>query len=326
MADKKPKVAFYWCAGCGGCEEAVVDLGEQILDVVKLVDIVLWPVALDFKRKDVEALADGEIAAAFVNGAIRTTEQAEMAHLLRRKSQVVVAFGACAQMGGVPALANLWDRESILRTVYQESPSVVNEGKVEPQVEYRENGRVVTLPGFLDTVRTLGQVIEVDYTVPGCPPTPKLLLGAVQALLSGTLPSKGTVLAPDQALCEDCPRRETRPDKLLLKEFKRPHELVADQEKCLLAQGLLCLGPATRAGCESRCIQGNMPCTGCFGPTSRVRDYGAKALSAMASLADANDEAEIGVILSKIADPMGTMYRYSLASSPLRRRRKEARA
>jgi hypothetical protein len=57
-----------------------------------------------------------------------------------------------------------------------------------------------------------------------------------------------------------------------------------------------------------------------------VRDYGAKALSAMASLADANDEAEIGVILSKIADPMGTMYRYSLASSPLRRRRKEARA
>ena len=282
--------------------------------------------ALDFKRKDVEALADGEIVAAFVNGAIRTTEQAEMAHLLRRKSQVVVAFGACAQMGGVPGLANLWDRESIFRTVYQESPSVVNEGKVEPRVEYRENGRVVTLPGFLDTVRTLGQVIEVDYTVPGCPPTPKLLLGAVQALLSGNLPPKGTVLAPDQALCEDCPRRETRPDKLLLKEFKRPHELVADQEKCLLAQGLLCLGPATRAGCESRCIQGNMPCTGCFGPTSRVRDYGAKALSAMASLADANDEAEIGVILSKIADPMGTMYRYSLASSPLRRRRKEARA
>ena len=45
----KPKVAFYWCAACGGCEETVVDLGEGILDVVAAVDIVLWPVALDFK-------------------------------------------------------------------------------------------------------------------------------------------------------------------------------------------------------------------------------------------------------------------------------------
>lgn len=326
MGGTKPKVAFYWCAACGGCEEAVVDLGEQILDVVQLVDIVLWPVALDYKRKDVEALADGELAAAFVNGAIRTTEQAEMARLLRRKAQVLVAFGACAQSGGVPGLANLWDRESIFRAVYQEAPSVVNEGGVRPQVETVEDGRVVTLPGFWDTVRTLGQVVEVDYVVPGCPPTPKLLLSAVEALLGGQLPAKGTVLAPDQALCEDCPRRGTRPDKLLLKEFKRPHEVVADEETCLLAQGLVCLGPATRAGCEARCIGGNMPCTGCFGPTSRVKDYGAKALSAVASLADANEEGEIGAILGKIADPVGTMYRYSLAASPLRRRRREVKA
>ena len=54
MSDK-PKVAFYWCASCGGCEEAVVDLAEKILDVVGAVDIVFWPVALDFKRADVEA-------------------------------------------------------------------------------------------------------------------------------------------------------------------------------------------------------------------------------------------------------------------------------
>jgi len=57
----KPKVAFYWCASCGGCEETVVDLNEDILKVADAVDIVLWPVALDFKRKDVEALDDGEI-------------------------------------------------------------------------------------------------------------------------------------------------------------------------------------------------------------------------------------------------------------------------
>ncbi len=107
----KPKVAFYWCASCGGCEEAVVDLAEEMLDVVAAVDIVFWPVALDFKRKDVEAMPDGAIMATFLNGAIRTTEQEEMAHLLRRKSQVLIAFGACAQLGGIPGLANLWNRD-----------------------------------------------------------------------------------------------------------------------------------------------------------------------------------------------------------------------
>ena len=75
----KPKVAFYWCASCGGCEEAVIDIDEELLKVVDAVDIVFWPAALDFKRKDVEALKDGEIAVAFINGSIRLDEQEEMA-------------------------------------------------------------------------------------------------------------------------------------------------------------------------------------------------------------------------------------------------------
>ena len=48
----KPKIGFYWCASCGGCEEAVVDLAEDILGVVEAVDIVFWPVAMDFKKRD----------------------------------------------------------------------------------------------------------------------------------------------------------------------------------------------------------------------------------------------------------------------------------
>ena len=110
----KPKIAFYWCASCGGCEEAVVDLGEGLLTVVELVEIAFWPVALDFKRQDVEALDDGELAAAFINGAVRTSEQEEMARLLRRKSAAVIAFGSCAILGGVPGLANLYESRDIL--------------------------------------------------------------------------------------------------------------------------------------------------------------------------------------------------------------------
>jgi len=323
MSDK-PKVAFYWCASCGGCEEAVVDLAESILDVVAAIDIVMWPVAMDFKRKDLEALADGEIAATFLNGAIRSSEQEEMAHLLRRKSRYMIAFGSCAQLGGIPGLANAWDRNSIFQRVYSEGPTTLNPENTTPQSTLRDNGRTVTLPVFYDTVKTLAQSVDVDYLVPGCPPTPELLKQAVGALLSGELPPKGSVLAPDRALCDECPRLSTKPEKLAISEFKRPHQILIDHEKCLLAQGLLCMGPATRSGCGALCIQGNMPCTGCFGPASRVRDFGAKAISAMASLLEAKDDADILKALESVPDPVGTFYRYSLPASLLVRKKMEA--
>lgn len=319
---EKPKVAFYWCSSCGGCEEAVVDLAEKILDVVAAVDIVFWPVALDFKKADVEAMEDGSILAAFVNGAIRTTEQEEMAHLLRRKAQVLVAFGSCAHQGGIPALANLWDRESIFNTVYRDLPTVDNPEGVRPQTSLAHNGDRVTLPGFYDTVRALDQVTSVDYYIPGCAPTPNIIAGAVETLLGGNLPPAGTVLAPDKALCEDCPRLDTKPEDLSLAEFRRPHQVLIDEGTCLLAQGLLCMGSATRSGCGHACINGNMPCTGCFGPTSKVRDHGGKYLSAIASLMEALDEDAIAAALDGIPDPIGTFYRYGLAGSLLRRRKK----
>ena len=318
----KPKVAFYWCASCGGCEEAIVDLAEQLLDVAGAVEIVFWPVALDFKRSDVEAMEDGEILAAFVNGAVRTSEQEEMVHLLRRKSKVMVAFGACAHMGGIPGLGNLWDRETIFERVYLTTPTTDNPDGVMPLVEYTSNGHRVELPDFYDTVMALDQVTTVDYVIPGCAPTPNVISAAIGALLSGDLPPPGTVLSPDVALCSECDRRDTRPEDLSITEFKRPHQVIADDETCLLAQGLLCLGPATRAGCEALCIGGNMPCTGCFGPTSRVRDHGAKALSAIASIIGSDDPDEIDRILDTIPDPIGTFYRYGLPHSLMVRRRR----
>ncbi len=318
-----PKVAFYWCASCGGCEEAVLDLAENLLDVVAAVDIVFWPVALDYKRKDLEAMADGAILATFLNGAVRTSEQEEMVRLLRRKSQLMIAFGACAHLGGIPGLANLADRASVFRTAYLESPSTVNPEGTLPQTQFRSNGHALSLPAFYNTVAALDQVVDVDYYLPGCPPTPKIIASAVQRLLSGALPPQGTVLAPDHALCEECPRIDSKPDELNFTGFKRPHEILVDPEKCLLAQGVLCMGPATRAGCEALCIQGNMPCTGCFGPTSRVRDQGAKLLSAIASQVSSKDESEIERILGTIPDPLGTLYRYGLPASLLRRKKLE---
>jgi len=309
----KPKVAFYWCASCGGCEEAVLDLYEDLLAVLDAIEIVFWPVALDFKEHDFAAMPEGSVDIAFVNGAIRTSDQKHMATLLREKAKVVVAFGACAQLGGIPGLANLTTAEEILHDVYGDAATM-------PQTEYREDGVSLALPELFDQVLPLDRVVPVEYYVPGCPPTPNIIQSAIGALLSGLAPVRGSVLAPDHALCEECPRKATRPVDLAIERLRQVHEQLIDSETCLLAQGVPCLGPATRAGCGTRCIRGNMPCTGCFGPTGRVRDYGGKALSAIASILSADEEQEIGRILEGLPDPAGTLYRYSLPSCSLTRK------
>ena len=316
----KPKGAFYWCASCGGCEETVVDLAEDILGVVEKVDIVLWPVAMDFKYKDVQAMADKSIVATFLNGAIRSTEQEEMARLLRRKSQFLIAYGSCAHMGGIPALANQFSREQILQFNYQDAPSVVNEQKTRPQLSFQDNGRNPHLPELHNVVRSLDQVVDVDFYIPGCPPTSNLTKAAVTALLSGNLPPKGSVLAPDTALCDECERKASKPADISFVEFKRPHQKLIDPTKCILAQGVVCMGPATRSGCGAQCTSGNMPCTGCFGPTSRVRDQGAKMLSSLCSNIESREVPGIVKTLEGIPDPVGTFYRYGLAKSLLRRK------
>ena len=180
--------------------------------------------------------------------------------------------------------------------------------------------REITLPVFRKMVRTLDQVIDVDYYLPGCPPTPKILKNAILTLLSGELPPKGSVLTSDNALCEECPRKNSKSTDLAFKHFLRPHMTLIDKDKCLLAQGIICMGPATRAGCEALCINGNMPCSGCFGPTSRVRDQGAKILSSICSNIEAKTEEEIDAVLEEIPDPVGTFYRYGLAASLLRKK------
>jgi F420-non-reducing hydrogenase small subunit len=320
----KPKVAFYWCASCGGCEEAVVDLAEGILKVVEAVDIVFWPVALDFKRSDVEAMPDGAIDVAFINGAIRMSEQEVMAKLLRKKSKLVIAYGACACEGGIPGLANLTEKEAILDYVYRLSPSTTDGTGVRPQTHTTVPEGELELPEFYESVKTLGEVIDVDYYLPGCPPTGKITFQAIEAILGGKLPEKGAVLAGDRALCYECDLNSTKPEKLLVSDLKRPHQVMIDRDKCLLAQGLLCLGPVTRGGCEAPCVKGGMPCTGCFGPLDRVRDYGGKALSAIASIVDTTDEKVMAKVFEAVPDPAGTFYRYSVPASLLARKRKAA--
>ncbi len=317
MSEEKPKLALYWGASCGGCEIAVLGIEEKILDVAEAFDIVFWPCVMDFKVRDVEAMADKSIAVCLFNGAIRTSEQEQMAHLLRAKSQVLVAFGSCAQEGCIPGLANLHDRKTIFDAVYHDAPSVDNPDGIVPRAETEVPEGTLHLPVFYDTLKTLDQTVAVDYFLPGCPPEADRIWEALVAIMEGKLPAPGSVIGVDTTVCDECPR--TRNEKKI-KAFKRTWEIIPDPDSCLLEQGLLCCGIATRAGCGALCPQVNSPCIGCYGPNGGVEDFGARMISALASVIDSDDPDEIDRIIREgIPDPVGTFYRFGLARSLLRR-------
>jgi len=320
--EEKPKLklAVYWGAACGGCCVSVLDVHEKLLDIIRVADLVFWPIALDTKYKDVEAMPDGNIDLTLYNGAVRSSENEHLAKLLRQKSKILVAYGSCSHMGGIPGLANFSTREELFKRIYDTTESTENPDNIRPQTEYKVAEGVLKLPEFYNDVRTLDQVVDVDYYLPGCPPQTERLVEVLMAIVTGAeLPPKGSVVgALDKSLCDECPREKS--DNKLVKRFYRPFEIEDDGKTCFLEQGVICLGPATRGGCGARCIEGNAPCRGCYGPPPDVPDPGAKMMSAIATMIDENEPEAIEKVIDTIDDPAGTFYRFSLPGSILRRK------
>ena len=321
MEEQKPKLkmAVYWGSACGGCCVSVLDVHETVLDIVAAADLVFWPIALDIKYQDVRDMPDKHIDLTLYNGAVRNSENEKMAQLLREKSKILVAYGSCAHMGGIPGLANFSTKEDLLHRVYEETESTVNPGKVRPQPHYQVEEGVLDLPEFYNDVRTLADVTDVDYFMPGCPPQSERLVEVFMAIVTGAeLPPSGSVIgAGNKAQCDECIRKKS--ENKTIKKFHRPWEVVDDGETCFMEQGILCMGPTTRTGCDYRCIKGNAACRGCYGPTPDVSDPGAKMMSAIASIIDEKEPAAIEKVLEDLVDPAGYFYRYSLPSSYIRR-------
>lgn len=320
---------------------SLLDTHERLLTIGDMADIVMWPVAADGKEKDIAAMEDGEITVSLINGAIRNSENEHMAKLLRQKSKIVVAYGTCAMFGGSPALANLvpGGAEEILDYVYTKTPSSANfqadyhkDAPVIPQTSYQAPEGELTIPTLYDTVKTLDQVIDVDYSIPGCPPLPESisqLLKAVEDFVYNgvPLPPKGTEIGiTTKTLCEECPRKK---ENARITEIKEPHEVDIKEGLCLMDQGILCLGPATMGGCGARCTRAGQPCRGCYGPSPDVQEQGASMFTAVASLFPVLDEDptcgedEIIKIMSTIKDPLGYFYAYTLGKSLIKRAVKE---
>ena len=329
----KIKLAVAAGSYCGGCDMSIVNLNEMLILIESIIDLQYWQFAADFKLKDVQKLKDGEIDITLFNGPIRTSEHAEIAHLFRKKSKIMIAYGSCSAFGGIPQLINSFSSKEVLDEVYVNGYNMDDSGSnhMRTESEYKK-GRKMTLPKLLDSCLPLKTEIDVDYYVPGCPPVPaqwEVLVEIITNFIkTGELPPKGTVIAGTTSLCEECGR--TKPDVIVIDKFYRSHEINPDPEICLLAQGIICMGPATRAGCGAQCTKGaNMPCRGCFGPAPQVNDSGIEILSAIASVAGAKKESELGEeglkkLMSQVVDPFGTFYRFAVPEILMRMKKKQA--
>lgn len=336
-AGGKIKLAIYWAAACGGCDVSLLDTNERVLTIAQFADIVMWPVATDGKEKDIEAMEDGSITVSIISGAVRNSENEHMVKLLRKKSAIVVAYGSCAAFGGSPALANLvpGGADEILDYVYRKVPSTAafqetyhKDGAVVPKSVTEVPEGTLTLPVLYDTVKTLDQVIDVDYYVPGCPPQQEtishLLKAVVDFVYNGVaLPPKGAEIGvTDKCLCDECPRTK---EYARITKIYEPYQVNVDPNKCLMDQGILCLGPATVGGCNAKCTKAGQPCRGCYGPTKLVQEHGASALCAIASLFPVLDEdptcdeQKIIEIMSTVKDPLGYFYAYTVGKSLIKR-------
>jgi len=327
--EERPRLAVYWASGCGGCEAVFLDLGDRLLEIAQNYEISFFPLLCDTKLHSVEGFHDGAVDFTLITGAVRTTHDVAMVRTLRRVSKRLIAMGACSQLGSVVGLGNLTSAAEIMHTVYDGSD---RSGKMPRNVTLTASGSL-ELGGITEWVRPLDSIVPVDYAIPGCPPEADRLWEVLQLLRTSLvgdveLPGPGAVLgARDGTVCEECPLPQPEGPT---RSFFRMHQVAPSQELCLLDQGLICSGPATRGGCGALCPAAGAGCRGCYGGPPGIYDQGARMMAALAALAGTGDgeaaetkeeqlrkhvEAEV----STLVDPVGTLYRYSFPVSLLAR-------
>ncbi|KZX17262.1 NAD-reducing hydrogenase HoxS subunit delta [Methanobrevibacter cuticularis] len=295
---QKAKIGTMWLGGCSGCHLSIADFHESLLDVLDLADFEFSPVLMDTKYDEIP-----EMDVVIIEGGIRNEENRELAEELREKANFIINYGTCSCYGGVPGLGNLNTVEELEQEAYINSPSTVNPDEIIPNED---------VPSLESRVRPLGDVINVDLNVPGCPPRSDVVAEAVVALLKGE-----NVELPTTNLCEVCPR-EKPPEGLSMEFIKRQFEIgKPEDDLCLIPQGLICMGPATISLCGAECPSIAIQCRGCYGPTSKVMDQGAKMISAIASDYGVEEDKTIDPeqVADQIDDIVGTFYTYTLPAA-----------
>ena len=304
------KVAEEWLNICGGCEVAILDLGEKLLDLLPSLEFVHMPVLMDHKyfgqTGEKSELEIPEADVGMISGGIRNEKERHVAEEMRKKCKTLIALGSCACYGGIPALANMYNLDDLLEKVYRDS--VTTESADTPSED---------IPPLTDMVYAVDEVVDVDLYIPGCPMNPAIILEALTCLLEGK-----PFELPERSVCDDCPTVRKEKSDVGLKRPLQDAEFTPgeyDTLKCFNEQGILCLGPVTRSGCGKqfngdeqvvpRCVKGFMPCRGCFGP---IRE-GARPLVDMLTALSS-----IGLDAKLIDDRRALLNRYIGAQKRLR--------
>ncbi len=165
----KAKIATTSLAGCFGCHMSLLDIDERILELIELVDFDKSPI------DDIKTFS-GRCLVGLVEGGCCNEENVEVLKSFREHCEILISFGDCAIMGGIPAMRNTIPLQECLDEAYINGPTVYNpSGEVPNDPE---------IPLLLNRVYPAHEVVRIDYHLPGCPPPADTIWEALVALLS----------------------------------------------------------------------------------------------------------------------------------------------
>jgi len=169
-AKKKLKIATATLAGCFGCHMSLLDIDEHLFELAKLVEFDRSPLT-DIKEV-------GECDVGLIEGGLCNAENVHVLREFRQRCKILVAVGACAINGGLPAQRNPIPLPVILNEIYLAEAGLAHGGI--------PNDPELPLP--LDKVHPIHEVVKVDYFLPGCPPSGEAIWSFLSDLLAGREP------------------------------------------------------------------------------------------------------------------------------------------
>ena len=170
----KPKVAVHKFTSCDGCQLAFLNMGEDLLQLYEMVDVVHFAEA---GQVDFDAQAD----IAFVEGSVSTPEEEDRIRKIRDNTRYLITIGACATAGGIQALRNLADTAQWINAVYAR-PEYINS---------------------LETSTAIAQHVKVDFELWGCPVNSRQIKWTIRSLLFGVPPADEV-----DKVCMECKRSQ----------------------------------------------------------------------------------------------------------------------
>ena len=173
-APRKLKVATVSLAGCFGCHMSLLDIDERLFDLLELVEFDRSPLT------DIKQVGACDIG--LIEGGLCNAENVQVLREVRAHCKTLVAVGACAINGGLPAQRNHLDLGEILSQVYRNRPGLSAGAGVPNDPE---------LPLLLNKVHPIREVVHVDYSLPGCPPSADAFWQFLTDLMAGRTPHLG---------------------------------------------------------------------------------------------------------------------------------------